>query len=282
MTMIQNIKPLWQFIAEANAARINCENQGNAFSQVWADRLETVARDMLPAGSGFDSGTRVDLDASKPGRVVLNTAFHHMNPGGFYDGWTYHNIVLTPAFGFPIVRITGRDRNGIKDYLAEVFAASLAARVGYVADPAEPGGARPVAVPDHPTLSAADARATACCLWEAALDAYRETGRAVSPAWVQDMRAHWEDWGTCEMRDRVAALAEQADSGWRAAQETGFDSPFDWEFCPWFLAACLDWTDGPTLVPDWLEKCREIGRADGARGGAAIDALDTINNGEPV
>ena len=51
---------------------------------------------------------------------MLYTHFHHMNDGGFYDGWTEHSVVVTPSlvYGFD-TRITGRDRNDIKNYIGE-------------------------------------------------------------------------------------------------------------------------------------------------------------------
>ena len=75
----------------------------------------------MPSGSGVDSGTKL-LDNSTPDRLVFQADFHHMDENGFYDGWTEHQIIVTPslAYGFN-VRITGRNRNEIKDYLADLF-----------------------------------------------------------------------------------------------------------------------------------------------------------------
>ena len=41
---------------------------------------------------------------------------------GMYDGWTEHTVTVRPSlqFGFRL-SISGRNRNGIKDYIAEVF-----------------------------------------------------------------------------------------------------------------------------------------------------------------
>ena len=80
--------------------------------------------DFLPHGSGFDNGTSVDMDRSSRKRVVLNTSYHHMTEAGFYDGWTDHDVILKPVFG-PCkydMRITGRDRNQVKDYIGDTFA----------------------------------------------------------------------------------------------------------------------------------------------------------------
>lgn len=114
---------LYQRIARLVAARLNCEKSGNT---EWFDRhtqrLEDITKNILPSGSGFDCGTTIDLDESGPERVVLRTEFHHMDDGGYYDGWTDHTILITPSlqFGFEL-RITGKNRNDIKDYIYQIF-----------------------------------------------------------------------------------------------------------------------------------------------------------------
>ena len=80
----------------------------------------------MPSGSGIDSGTKLDFDRSKPNRLVFTAPYHHMNDDGMYDGWTDHDIIVTPDLGFGFdLRITGRDRNQIKDYLGDTFAEAL-------------------------------------------------------------------------------------------------------------------------------------------------------------
>lgn len=84
-------------------------------------------------GDGLDAaGVSAMLDdclASKPStpnRIVIDTAFHHMNDGGYYDGWSEHSVIITPSlvWGYEI-RVTGRNRNDIKDYIAETFQHAL-------------------------------------------------------------------------------------------------------------------------------------------------------------
>lgn len=75
----------------------------------------------LPTGSGFDSGTRIDID-SKVNKVSMFTSFHHMDQSGGYDGWTEHRVIMTPSLIYCFnLKITGRDRNLIKDYIYEQF-----------------------------------------------------------------------------------------------------------------------------------------------------------------
>ena len=110
-------------IAKAYAAKLNCEKSGNSeWEEIWADRINTICRERLPSGSGVDGGVSFDWDASRPERLVFLLGFHHMDGNGMYDGWTDHSAIVTPSFvtGFDI-RLTGRNRNDIKSYLAELL-----------------------------------------------------------------------------------------------------------------------------------------------------------------
>lgn len=122
----------YQALASAIVAYGNCINSNN---QEWQDRwkkqiAEIVSHD-FPHGSGFDSGTKFDLSNNlrfNGEKLVFTTAFHHMNEGGMYDGWSEHVVIVSPslAYGFT-VKISGRDRNEIKEYIAEMFHAALSA-----------------------------------------------------------------------------------------------------------------------------------------------------------
>ena len=119
-------RKLYQAIASKLTAMANCGNIE------WLERHEAAATALaehLPSGSGFDRGSFIDFEASKPNKLVIITSYHHME-NGFYVGWTEHKIIVTPSLanGFDI-RVTGRDRNGIKDYIGEVFHSALAAEV---------------------------------------------------------------------------------------------------------------------------------------------------------
>lgn len=88
--------------------------------------------DLMPSGSGIDSGTHLHLDESHPEKLVFHAEFHHMNENGFYDGWTRHNIVVTPSLSHQFnLRISGPNRNDIKDYLHEVMDIALRQDVTY-------------------------------------------------------------------------------------------------------------------------------------------------------
>lgn len=57
-------------------------------------KLETLARNYLPAGSGFDDGTRIDVRNSSKDLVILHSKYHHMDEHGFYCGWSQMRILV--------------------------------------------------------------------------------------------------------------------------------------------------------------------------------------------
>lgn len=86
---------------------------------------ETLCREFMPSGGGFDAGTTLDFDASNSRKLVFNTSFHHMDDCGGYVAWTHHSVIVTPEFSGFHIRITGRDRNAIKDYIGDTFHSAL-------------------------------------------------------------------------------------------------------------------------------------------------------------
>jgi len=114
---------LYRQLASLVAARLNCMASGN---DEWRDKheseIERLAKEHLPSGGGFDLGTQIDLDKSHGNRLVFNTSFHHMNDAGMYDGWTSHQVQVVPdlQFGFDL-KLKGRNRNDINEYIGEVF-----------------------------------------------------------------------------------------------------------------------------------------------------------------
>lgn len=118
---------LAQRIGSLLAAMENCGKSGNAeWFGIHNAALNALTREHLPSGSGFDSGSELDMDRSKPDKLVFSTAFHHMNECGMYDGWTEHTITARPSFVYGIeLTIGGRDRNGIKEYISQAFDMAL-------------------------------------------------------------------------------------------------------------------------------------------------------------
>lgn len=122
---------LYSELSSAIQARSNCAQSGNVeWKHRHEDWIEHMEKNLLPSGSGIDSGTRLVLDECHGERLVMTTSYHHMNDAGYYDGWTEHKIVVTPSFTGGInLRISGRNRNDIKDYLHEVFYSALCSDV---------------------------------------------------------------------------------------------------------------------------------------------------------
>lgn len=129
------IRTLLAALSNAIEARANCIKSGN---EEWSDRHEdranAIIADYMPSGSGFDTGTKLDWDKTRRDRIVLRTSFHHMAASGMYDGWTGHSVIVTPTFGGFHVHVTGRNRNGIKDYIGDTFAQALDVTGDYEGD----------------------------------------------------------------------------------------------------------------------------------------------------
>lgn len=86
------------------------------------DKLNEIARAYLPSGSGIDSGCDIDAERSKPNRIVINFGYHHMDEHGGYTVWTHHDLIIKPDLCFGLtLRITGPDRDMVKEYLYELF-----------------------------------------------------------------------------------------------------------------------------------------------------------------
>lgn len=121
-------KSVLSALSSAIVACHNCAKSGNSeWLAKWEALIAQIAENCLPSGSGFDNGTEIDVDASNGrSKIVLTTAFHHMNEGGYYDGWTEHKITVKPCLlsGFDLV-ISGRNRNEIKEYIHETFSRAL-------------------------------------------------------------------------------------------------------------------------------------------------------------
>lgn len=109
-----------ELVSRIQAARA-CQKSGNS---EWEKKHHDVVRQLeeyLPSGSGFDSGSIVDLGSTTDTKLVIHTSYHHMGENGMCLAWTDHQVIVTPSFRGIDIRITGKNRNDIKDYIAEVF-----------------------------------------------------------------------------------------------------------------------------------------------------------------
>ncbi len=110
-------------IAHSIQAYHNClEKNNQKWATVHLTELLNIEKNDLPSGAGFDNGSKILVDESSSNRIVFETAFHHMNEHGFYDGWTNHTVIVRPDFVLDLdVSVKGNNRNQIKDYIAEYF-----------------------------------------------------------------------------------------------------------------------------------------------------------------
>jgi hypothetical protein len=114
---------LYSELSSLVQARRNCASKNNdEWFTKHTETIESLVDDLLPSGSGFDSGTKINLDASHAEKLVFTTAFHHMDENGYYNGWTEHTVTVTPSLhGAFNLRISGRNRNDIKEMMYQEF-----------------------------------------------------------------------------------------------------------------------------------------------------------------
>ena len=120
-------RKIYQAIASRQLAVENCIKSGN---DEWRfkheNAIDAIVKEHFPHGSGFDNGTTFDNVRSTAQKLVFNTSFHHMDENGCYDGWTEHSVIIRPDLALSYrMSITGRDRNDIKEYIAQCFASAL-------------------------------------------------------------------------------------------------------------------------------------------------------------
>ncbi len=120
---------LYQRLAQLVTARMNCLKP-NRFSgesaEEWAKKHEAAIKDLvknlMPSGSGIDNGTEIDLEKSNGEKLTFLMGYHHMDENGYYDGWTNHTVTVTASLEHDFnVRVSGKDRNQIKDYIADMY-----------------------------------------------------------------------------------------------------------------------------------------------------------------
>jgi hypothetical protein len=97
------------------------------WAKAWKHILIEVIQEHLPSGSGFDNGCSLNFEESKTNKLVINCDYHHMDENGYYDGWSYNKIVITPdlrwEFNMKLVNMKGGKK--LKDYDREYFIDTL-------------------------------------------------------------------------------------------------------------------------------------------------------------
>lgn len=102
-------------------AKEDCKNTNNI---EWLNNHEfslfEIERNNLPHGSGIDSGCTIDREF-KENKVILNVPFHNMDEFGGYCGWSEFKIICKPEFDGISLKIIGKDKYYVKDYLYDLF-----------------------------------------------------------------------------------------------------------------------------------------------------------------
>lgn len=131
--------PLYRKIASLLLQWTACYLKKN---ELWQHRSAYSLRQIMmraPSGSGIDCGTKLmpfDYKGDYPepeykgGALKFFVEYHHMDENGFYDGWTNHTVTVKASLIHGIdIHISGKDRNGIKEYLADVYSVWLSESV---------------------------------------------------------------------------------------------------------------------------------------------------------
>lgn len=119
---MEKTKKNYQMFNDAIEAGKKCMECGNKeWSEKWNERIDSIM-EKAPIGSGIDCGIKLNIEESSyDSKIVFDFDFHHMDENGGYDGWTIHRAIITPGFTNINVTINGVNKNGIKDYLADLF-----------------------------------------------------------------------------------------------------------------------------------------------------------------
>ena len=132
--------PTYAAIAEHLGCIARCQEAGREeWLRHWEAQLEKIMNDG-PSGSGLDHGTILIREECRKNRLVFRVDYHHMNEVGYYDGWTEHEVIVTPDFAAGVkLRVTGRNRNEIKDYITTTMHDWLLEQIARF-PPSAPGG----------------------------------------------------------------------------------------------------------------------------------------------
>lgn len=106
----------------------NCEwlkTVNDSFLSECENRIDKLEK-MLPSGSGIDCGCKIDHKNSGIKKVVITFDYHFMNEDGYYDGWGSFKLTVLPRLDGNIdMKISGKDRNQVKDYFYDLFDTEL-------------------------------------------------------------------------------------------------------------------------------------------------------------
>ncbi len=116
---------LYRLIAQALCARINCQtSNNNEWLERWENMLQEIESNLLPSGSGIDSGCKIDLGSCTESKIAILSSVHMMNDAGMYDSWQDFKVIVRPSFqgiSLTIQRI-GRGNNRLwSDWIDDLY-----------------------------------------------------------------------------------------------------------------------------------------------------------------
>lgn len=92
------------------------------------ENLRYVEKNFLPSGSGIDNGCEIykyRIVSNKLLSFSIKFGYHHMNDAGYYTHWTEHVATITPDWEGFRIKISGSNKNGLKEYLYDTFQLAL-------------------------------------------------------------------------------------------------------------------------------------------------------------
>lgn len=176
--------------------------------------------------------------------------------------WTIYGRLPADADGL-------EEAHAIMDLRGDLYPDDVKAEAQRIADGRlvtfEPGALHEVVYEKADLMTPEVLADAAMCLWEVVhcpLDPFK-------PVKGWEDRKWWEGWAA--FRDKVREeFAPVAHAAWVLATDAGYcDGAFDWEFCPWFMADCIDWDTG-AVRDDWAERAETLGDDEGEKETAAL------------
>lgn len=121
----------------ARKLRLLNQKGGYKYEDQIEEHIETIILFHFPSGSGFDAGCTLNYDKSNEDRIEIKIPYHTMEENGYYDGWVYPELIITPSLGYGFnLRINWKGYNGkykfpLSDYFYDLFSTILEKRIEY-------------------------------------------------------------------------------------------------------------------------------------------------------
>ena len=83
--------------------------------------IDEIENEILPSGSGFDAGCKIDREMFSRATFCLSFGYHHMNDTGFYTGWTEHTVKVRADFQSEVDLKISHVRDPFAEYVYDTF-----------------------------------------------------------------------------------------------------------------------------------------------------------------